>query len=174
MTRLLTSPHSSAVMTVLRRCFVTVTTVAAVSMLASCAGQSAFRNATSLYEEAQYEPALEQYQLAIAADPRNSEFRLNYLKAREQVTNKWIRSAEQAQAANKNGEANALYHRVLAIDETNARAQDGLRTLDRDNRHAQFVAEAQSLTTTGDIDGALARLKVVLNENPNYAPAKEL
>ena len=148
--------------------------VALVLCLNACAGDRAFRNATSLYAQAEYESALEQYHAAITDDPKNAEYRLNYLKARDHAVAAWLQAAERAQVENKNGEATALYRRVLRTEENNPRALSGIRAIERDNRHAQYVAEAQAMTTEGNIDGALARLKVALNENPQYAPAKEL
>lgn len=148
--------------------------ISVAALLSGCAAERAFRNANSYFEKADYENAMLEYRAAIAADPRNSEYRLNYLRSRDQAVNQWLKEAEKAQAEGKIGEASSVYRRILRIDENNPRAISGLKTIDRDNRHAQFVAEAQALTTVGDIDGAIARLKVVLNENPQYLPAKEL
>lgn len=143
-------------------------------LLAGCAGQKAFRAGGELIEQKQYEAALEQYRAAIAADPNNAEFRLTYLKARDQAVAQWLAEAERAQAAGRSGEAAPLFMQVLRADEKNARAIRGLRAMERDNRHAQYVAEAQSAYSQGDLDGAQARLRIVLSENPAYPSAIEL
>lgn len=143
-------------------------------LLAGCAGQRAFRAAGELAEQKQYEAALDQYRAALAADPNNAEFRLTYLKARDQAVAQWLAEADKAQASGRSGEATPLYMRVLRADENNPRAIRGLRTMERDNRHAQYVAEAQSAYSQGDLDGAQARLRIVLSENPAYPSAIEL
>lgn len=143
-------------------------------MLTGCAGEASFRRAQQLYQQSEYESALLEYRNAITADPKNSEYRLNFIKARDHAVGSWLNTAEKAQAASRAGEAMSLFRRVLQLDENNPRALNGIRGLERDNRHAQYVAEAQAMTTQGDLDGALARLRVVLAENPQYLAAKEL
>ncbi|GAA5175861.1 hypothetical protein GCM10025771_09190 [Niveibacterium umoris] len=143
-------------------------------LLAGCAGQKAFRAGSELAEQKQYEAALEQYRAALAADPNNAEYRLTYLKARDQAVALWLADAERAQAAGRSGEAAPLFMRVLRADENNPRAIRGLRAMERDNRHAQYVAEAQSAFSQGDLEGAQARLRIVLSENPGYPSAIEL
>ncbi|MCX9155706.1 general secretion pathway protein GspD [Niveibacterium sp. 24ML] len=146
----------------------------AALLLTGCAGQKAFRAGIELSEQKQYEAALEQYRAAIAADPNNAEYRLSYLKARDQAVALWLAEAERAQAGGRSGEATPIFMRVLRADENNARAIRGLRAMERDNRHAQYLAEAQSAYSQGDLDGAQARLRIVLSENPAYPAAVEL
>ena len=142
------------------RCSIFLLLLLMVTTLAGCAADQAHRKANALVESADYEGALEQYRAAIKADPQNSEYRLNYLKARDLATAEWLTAAERAAAANRGGEATGLYRRVLRVDENNARALSGIRALERDNRHAQYVAEAQAMSTQNDLDGALARLRI--------------
>lgn len=145
-----------------------------VLLLAGCAGERAFHRAGDLLETAQYDEALKQYRVALAAEPNNSEFRIGYLRARDRVVQKWLGDANLAQSQGRSGEAVALYRQVLQLDPNNALALGGVRAIDRDNRHAQLIAEAQGVFIRGDLDGALARLRIVLGENPKQPVAREL
>jgi len=69
--------------------------------------------------------------------------------------------------------ADALYRRILALDGSNARAMAGLQRLQTRKRHAALVTEAEGLKAK-DSGAALARLRLVLSQDPNHREARAL
>lgn len=150
-------------------------TVVCLSLLLSaCSADIAFRKAKDLDTNADYENALIAYQTAVQADPQNAEYRLHYAKAKQHAVSELVRLGESAHAAGKVGEASSHYLRALKIEENNPRVLQAVARIERDNRHAQYVAEAQAMTTHGNLDGALSRLDIALSENPQFAAARSL
>ncbi|WP_417067565.1 secretin N-terminal domain-containing protein [Niveibacterium terrae] len=142
--------------------------------LAACAGSLHFREASSLLEKGQHEAALKQYREALAAEPNNAEYRITYLRTRDALVSLRLEQAEAALRAGRAGETAALYKQILAISDNEARALDGLRRLDRDSRHAQYIAEAEGELKRGGLDAAQSRLRLVLTENPDNEAARAL
>lgn len=142
--------------------------------LAACAGSLHFREASSLLEKGQHEAALKQYREALTAEPNNAEYRIAYLRARDALASLRLEQAESALRAGRSGEAVALYKQILAISDNDPRALDGLRRLERDSRHAQYIAEAEGELKRGGMDAAQSRLRLVLTENPGNEAARAL
>jgi len=154
--------------------FTSLCALLCLTLLAACAGERAFQNARGLYEAEQYESALEQYRAALRAEPNNSEYRIAYLNARDQVLRKWLDAADVALAAGRANDAGSLYRRALQLDPDNSRGRVGMQKIERDARHAQLLAEAQGAISRGDMEGALTRIRTVLGENPSQTLAQEL
>lgn len=143
-------------------------------LMAGCAADRHYRNAQELLDADEPERALEEYRQAIAEEPTNARFRIAYLKARDLSTQRWLSQADSARLRNDGTLAHSLYLRVLAVDETNARATAGLQDLVQSQRHAAVIAQARTDLQAGQMDQALGRLRAVLTEAPQNRTALAL
>ncbi|HYS12695.1 MAG TPA: hypothetical protein VEN28_05250, partial [Burkholderiaceae bacterium] len=69
-------------------------------------------------------------QTAVQTDPRNVEYRLAFLAARDRVTRDLLEQAQRAAARNEIPEALRLYQRTLEFDSNNSRAREGIAALE--------------------------------------------
>jgi general secretion pathway protein D len=109
----------------------------------------------------------------VAAD-HDADARIAAMHAREARITDLMAQAQAAQVAGRAGEATSLYAQVLALSPNDQRAREGLRRQERDNAHARILAEAQGYAKKGQVDAALAALKLVLDEDPDDAAARQL
>lgn len=149
-------------------------TVALVCLLGACAAERSFRNGQELLQANRAEEALAEYRKALQDEPTNARFRIGYLNARDQAVARWINDADRLRRQDKPTEARTLYNRVLAIEEGNSRAQDGLSELERDRRMAELMTRAAAELKQGNTELALSRLRSVLAERPRHQGALAL
>ena len=142
--------------------------LACTIVLAGCAAQRNFNEGQSLVAQGRNEDALPSLRAALQADPRNIEYRIAYLTARERVTRDLL---DRAQAANAI-EAVRLYYRVLEIDIGNARAREGLAALERDRHHATLLRQADEALERNDMESASTLVRRILTENPDNPGAR--
>jgi general secretion pathway protein D len=140
-------------------------------LLAGCATSATFEQGVALAEAGHPEEALAQYRAALAEDPRNAEYRIAYLNTRDKLIAGWLADAAEARRNGRNGEAVALYKKAQQLDPNEPRVREGLRGVERENRHGQLLAEAESALRTGDLDTASGRVRTVLGENPSNETA---
>jgi general secretion pathway protein D len=132
------------------------------------------REGLAAIEHGEYETGVGLLQQAAHSAPRNMTFRVDLQTQRDVAIQQLIAQADRARAAQQLEAAAQGYRRALNIDPNNDRAQHGLAGLEVDARHAEVVARARSDFERKDYDGAEAKLRSVLNENPGYAPAQAL
>jgi len=135
-------------------------------LLAGCATSAAFDQGVALAEAGHTEEALAQYRAALAEHPRNAEYRIAYITTRDKLVAGWVADAAEARRAGRNGEAVTFYKKAQQLDPNDARVREGLRGVERENRHGQLLAEAESALRTGDLDTASTRVRTVLGESP--------
>ena len=121
-----------------------------------------------------YEAGVAALSEAIARDPNNIRYRMDYATARESAVNSLIAEADSARRANQSDTANALYRRVLAIDPANSRARRGLDGMEGDKRHGAQLDAARQDIERKDYDAAETKVLEILNEDPGYVPAQTL
>lgn len=147
--------------------------VLGVSVLAGC-GSPAFREGRDLAADGDLEAALPKLKNAVDTVPTNAEYRSAYLRTRELLVSRWQEQAVAARRDGKSTEAEKLYRRLLEEDPSNALARDGLAKLERDTRHDSWLAEAEAAAKKQDNELAIARLRLILSENPAHAQALAL
>jgi general secretion pathway protein D len=158
------------------RCFVPrfAIPLAAALVLTGCAAQQAYREGNELVARDKVEAALLKYQEALTANPTNISYKVAWLRARDNTTNRLLTQADHELSAGKPELALQDYRRVLAIDPVNDRARTGLRMVEADRRQAALVEEARAALQRRDIDTARRMLDTVLTERPTHEAARRL
>jgi len=144
-----------------------------LTLVTGCAAQL-HRNGLAAMGRGEYEAGVADLSQAIARDPGNVRYRMDYATARESAVQSLITQAESARRANQLDTANALYLRVLAIDPGNSRARHGLDGIEGDKRHGAELDAARQDLDHKDYDSAQAKVLAILNEDPGYVPAQTL
>jgi general secretion pathway protein D len=152
----------------------TVVAAFMVLSMAGCATDRTFETGKLMIEDGRVEEGLKQVSIATKANPQNVEYRTYYVRSRDSYISQLLTQGDKQRLLGKPEDAEPFYKRVLILDVGNSRAQSGLATVQTDLRHRGIVAEARSLADTGDFDGAQARLRVVLAENPGQKEARAL
>ncbi len=145
-----------------------------VVALAGCATDQTFQTGKLMIENGRVEEGLQQVNAAAKADPQNLEYRSYYIRARNNYINQLLTQGDKQRLLGKPEDAEPFYKRVLALDAGNARAQSGLAAVQTEQRHRRIAAEAAALFDAGDREGAQARLRPVLVENPGQRDARAL
>ena len=158
----------------LRRAILPAAVFALCACVAGCQQMSIYREGQQLLAQGRIEESLAKFQEAMRIEPTNAEYRTAYIATRERALFNWLDQAEKARAAGRAAEADQLYLRVLALDPVNARARAGLEEATRDARHADLLKQAQAAWQKKDAEAALARLRVILGENPKHREAATL
>jgi general secretion pathway protein D len=141
-------------------------------LLSGCAAQMAYRDGNDLIAKNQVEAGLAKYQEAVKADPGNAQYRTAYIGARDRAVQRLLDTAERDQAEGRMAPAEQGFRRVLAIDGQNERAVAGLRTLERDSRHARMLEAAAQHINKNEYELAKKNLNAILTESPNHEKAR--
>ena len=145
-----------------------------VLSMAGCATDRTFETGKLMIEDGRVEEGLKQVSVATKAHPQNVEYRTYYVRSRDSYISQLLTQGDKQRLLGKPEDAEPFYKRVLILDVGNSRAQSGLASVQTELRHRGIVAEARSRVDTGDIDGAQARLRVVLAENPGQKEARAM
>jgi general secretion pathway protein D len=146
-----------------------------VALLTSgCAGWQSFRQGKSLIEAGVYDEGFKKIDEAIAADPRNTEYKIYAASRRMAMINGLLARAESARGLGRTTEAEAFYKQVLSIDEKNQMAVVGLRAMEIEARHQRMMAQAEQQFKDGKIREAEEIVRAVIAENPNQRDANAL
>jgi general secretion pathway protein D len=148
--------------------------LSALALLAGCAGNATYNEGMALLQQGNYEEAVAKLGEASRQAPGDPQLRKDYLRAREEVGNRYVAGGNAERAAERYDRAEEAYKQAVRIDPSNARAKAGLEAVAMDRRHARIVAQARELFNSGDAEGAAARLKEVFLENANMGSALQL
>jgi general secretion pathway protein D len=148
-------------------------TLLILTLVAGCAAHL-HRQGLAAMSRGEYEAGVADLSQAIARDPGNVRYRMDYATARESAVQSLIRDADAARRANQLDTANALYLRVLVIDPANSRARSGLDRIEGDKRHGAELDRARQDLERKDYDAAEAKVLGILSEDPGYVPAQTL
>lgn len=143
-------------------------------LLAGCAGQMAYRDGRELIAQNQVPAGLAKLQQALQQDPGNAQYRSAYLQERERATTGGLQQAERLAAIGQSDAARQAFLNVLEVDAQNERANGGLRSLEREQRHVKLLFDAQKDVEARRYDPARQRLNAILTEQPGHARAREL
>jgi len=147
---------------------------ALLALLTGCAAERLHRDGMAAIDRGDYEQGIADLQQALAQDPGNIAYKLDYEARRDSAVQKLIALAESARVIGQFDLAVADYQRALAIDPSNLRAQKGLELIAGDKRHGADLALARADYERKDYAAADAKVRTILNEDPTYGPAQEL
>jgi general secretion pathway protein D len=111
---------------------------------------------------------------ASAAEPTNSQYRLDYLKQLNLAVNGLLAQADAARREGQGQRARELYEATLKIDAGNDRALRGQANVQMDQRHSELLSQAEKKLAAHDLAGAQELVHTVLQENGTRAEAKAL
>lgn len=146
----------------------------ALTLLAGCATNQAFREGERLIQEGRTEEGFKQLEQAVREQPGNVEYRTALVRAREMHI---ARLLSEADAALRNGqldEAQARYSDVLRLHPENPRAPAGLAAVEMVRRNEGLIREAEAALRRDDYEAARLRLRAVLAQAPDNARAAAL
>jgi general secretion pathway protein D len=96
------------------------------------------------------------------------------MTARDRVIRDLLEQAGNAAARGNWTEAQRLFRRVMEFDVNNARAREGLASVERQRRHADWLRLAEDAHARGDLDTVSSRIRQILTEQPDHAGARGL
>lgn len=111
---------------------------------------------------------------AVRRDPENLVLRADVRRWKRTWVTNLLRTADAARASSRWQDAKADYWRVLEIDAQNPAAREGLALVEQAALHDHEIRAAKEQLTRGDLTGARARLRQVVETNPSHAEASKL
>jgi general secretion pathway protein D len=148
--------------------------LATAALLAGCAGQQSFEEGRQLVEAGQYVEGFQKVDAALAADPRNVQYRVYAVAQRQSVVNSLLARADSMRGLGKTAEAEELYGKALALDPKNTMARTGMDAITTEKRHLKQMEQAEGLFKQGMLKESEAIVRTVLIENPNQRGANAL
>lgn len=100
--------------------------------------------------------------------------KVNEVNSQYKTINTSLKAADQAFDKGELEAAKVKYEQVLALDLKNDRALAGVEKISTSVKHNKTIDEARSLVEKGDLDGARAKVRPVLIENPMEPSARNL
>ena len=145
----------------------------AVFALVGCAAQLAHREGLDLMQQGKPDEGVQRLAEAANKDPRNTEYRIDLLRAREKATAGLMQKGNEARFAGQLDAAEAAYKQALRVDPGD-RARSALEAVIMDRRHALLLEDTKAHLEKGELDLAAAKLKPVFLENANNGAALQL
>jgi general secretion pathway protein D len=115
----------------------------ALLLLAGCAAERLHREGMAAIDRGDYEVGVGDLGQAMAREPDNMAYRLDYQSRRESAVEALVAAGDTARNAGQLDAASALYRRTLSIDPSNDRAHHGLEGIEADKRHAVALERAR-------------------------------
>jgi general secretion pathway protein D len=152
--------------------------VLAALLLSACAAQTNHREGLAAMARNQYADGVLKLEKASELDPEDSNYRKDWLRARETATARLLAAAGDAMAESKYSEAESAYRAILKFDRDNARALAGVESVGAAIRANADAASAHQALTRGDTvsaaDLASRALRVLPNQTQARAVRREL
>lgn len=149
-------------------------TLAAATLLASCAGPQALNEANELARFGQYEAAVQRLEQASLQDPSDSRVRLALIQARERAVNQLLAQAPQGRGDESQAALQGLLTRLQAVAPQHPRTLALQAEVQRRQRHMQRMGEARQAVESGRLDRAEAILRELLAEDAGHPAARDL
>jgi general secretion pathway protein D len=140
-------------------------------LLAACATHDKFQENRGLIEAGNIDEGLARIAQQVKENPNDVELRNYYLRHRAVAVNNHLATGDNALIAGEFDAASAAYNRALALEADNARAKNGLQSVEMARKHKLALGEAEAAIKAGNQPEATARLKQILAENPRNREA---
>lgn len=148
--------------------------VAAPWLLTGCTASFEARRGEQAIDRGELVSGLQRLQRNAQEYPRHSGAQTTYYLNRDAVLGRLSNDADQARNKGDFGAALSAYQVILSLDPQNARATQGLRELEKRQRHGDWMAEAEKALEAGQDAQAQRWLQEILAENPNDGRARDL
>jgi general secretion pathway protein D len=146
----------------------------AALLLAACASNPAYEDATRLSDAGQPEAAVARLQQVVEQNPRNAQYRAALLRERDRAVALRMNAGDVQMRAGRYDEAEREYQAAAALDADAVRSTVRLADVARARRHDAILREAEASLKAGRLDAAETRVREVLGDTPNHAPARDL
>jgi general secretion pathway protein D len=142
-------------------------------VLCGCTGgQSTYREGQELVAAGQNKEALEKFEEAAKQDASSAQYRIAAIQTREALVLEALAAATKLMAQDRFDEARPAFHRALTFQPNNAKALEGLNSIQVATRHSKWLASAKSAAEKeGDSKQARNWLRMVLAEDPQNRKA---
>lgn len=146
-----------------------------VALLAGCAtSEPALEAAGRMAAQGRPEDSLRILDETLRREPDNRAVRAEFVRRKDRFVAQMVAGGDSARAAGDAQSAAAAYRKAIEWDASNPRAAAGLMLIEAGKRHAGIIAEARALLDANKPDAALAKLRVVLAEEPRNREAQAL
>ncbi|MDN2700400.1 general secretion pathway protein GspD [Janthinobacterium sp. SUN100] len=143
-------------------------------VLSGCAAQQHHRDGIEAMARGDYAKALQELSQAATMAPDDVAYRRDWLRAREDASNKLFGAAANSAAAGDYRKAEASYRQVLQYEPDNHRAQSGLTKLVDLQRADDEVIAARRAFKEGDVNRAAELAAGTLRRVPGHVGAQAL
>lgn len=151
------------------------TAVLALTLAVSISGcASGVSKGVELIDQGAYEAGLAQLEAVSADRPRDPAVQIALATQKARVVTTLLSQAENALVMGDQAAAYALFQRVLLVENTNMRAQQGIRKIEHMQYIADFLRQGQAALRRGDLNAAEAQVRAILQLDPSHAGAREL
>ncbi|MDD5029943.1 MAG: general secretion pathway protein GspD [Rhodoferax sp.] len=141
-------------------------------ILVGCAtGQDAFKRGQDQLVARQWEPALLSFFEASQQAPSNAEYSAAVKTTRERAISVLLTEAAE-QRDKQPAKAAEIYQRILLLNPSNERAQEGLQAIDSARRQQRLFDDASRAAATGRDQEARAKFSKLLAQAPGHAAAR--
>lgn len=148
--------------------------LAASLMLAACAGPAAIEEAELLSRGGQYESAVARLQGALKERPEDRALRLAVLKEQDRAIAALSAQANAARDAGRPDDLKRVFARMEQIAPQHPRTQALRIEVERLQRRARLLSDAQAAIDAKTFERAEASLRELLSEEPNNQRARGL
>lgn len=149
------------------------TTILIICMLlGACADP--VREGERLVNEGKVEAGIAKLDELVRQDPGNAEYRMAQMRNKEKIVGLKLMEADRLREQGKLDDAEVVYRTVLAIDEPNWRAKNGLAAIQDERQQAEKLAQAGKLIKGNKPDNARNLVHEVLVQSPGQASALKL
>jgi general secretion pathway protein D len=142
--------------------------------MVGCANQELHNKGLDLLQEGKFEEGISKLETATKVEPDNVAYRSDWLRNRDQVTNRLLTNASGELALGHYDAAQTIYERILKIDKDNRNAKLAIEVLAMNKRHESIIEDARKLFANDEFDAARTTLKPVLVENNKNSGAVTL
>lgn len=146
----------------------------AALVLAGCSSNPVYDDATRLAEAGQPEAAVARLQQLVEQNPRNAQYRAALLRERDRAVALRMNAGDTQMRAGRYDEAEREYQAAAALDADAVRSTVRLADVARARRHDGILRDAEASLKAGRLDAAETRVREVLGDTPNHAPARDL
>jgi general secretion pathway protein D len=149
-------------------------TLPALLVLAACAANPIYEDATRLAEAGRPEEAVARLERLVKENPRNAEYRAALIRERDRAVAQRLFAGDVHLRAGRLSEAEREFLAAAALDTDAMRSTSRLSAVALARKQQAALREAEALLKAGKLDLAEARTRDVLADSPNHGPGREL